>query len=71
MVILILLSVFVPLLRLVLLLEIGTYLLILLSAALNLALKKDDLSLIIGFPLAVATMHITWGSALLWSLIGR
>lgn len=71
MVILILLSIFVPLLRLVLLLEIGTYLLILLATALNLALKKDDLSLIIGFPLAVATMHITWGSALLWSLIAR
>jgi len=40
-------------------------------AGIHTALKKDDLSLIIGFPLAVATMHLSWGSALLWSLIAR
>jgi succinoglycan biosynthesis protein ExoA len=64
-------SIYIPALAWVLLLEVGIYAMILLAIGMNMALKKDDLSLIIGFPLAVATMHITWGSALLWSLIPR
>ncbi len=48
---------------------VGAYILVLLGAGAWLALKKGDLSLIIGFPMAVATMHLSWGSALLWSLI--
>jgi succinoglycan biosynthesis protein ExoA len=33
------------------------------------ALHKDP-ALLLGVPLAIATMHLTWGTALLWSLLG-
>ncbi len=62
---------FIPVFRWILLFEVGIYLLVLMAVALSLALKKADLSLIIGFPLAVATMHVSWGCALLWSIIHR
>lgn len=62
-------SLFISVFRWVLIFEIGSYLLVILAVGLKLALKKGDLSLIIGFPLAVATMHISWGFALLWSII--
>ena len=48
-----------------------TYLLILSITGFGLALKKGDLPMTLGFPLAVGTMHLTWGSALLWSLVAR
>jgi len=44
------------------------YLLVLALASLPLALKKKDLPLVIGVPLAIATMHITWGGGLLFSM---
>ena len=69
--ILALLSVFFPVVRWVLTLEIGLYLSILLLVGVYLVLKKRQLSLLAGFPLAVATMHTSWGSALLWSLLRR
>ena len=62
---------FIPVFRWILLFEVGIYLLVLMTVGLSLALKKADLSLIIGFPLAVATMHVSWGCALLWSIIHR
>ncbi len=62
---------FIPVFRWILLFEVGIYLLVLMAVGLSLALKKADLSLIIGFPLAVATMHVSWGCALLWSIIHR
>ncbi len=65
------LALFIPVFRWLLLFEIGIYLLVFLTVGLSLALKKDDLSLIIGFPLAVATMQVSWGCALLWSIIHR
>ena len=52
-------------------LELATYGLILLAAGIRLGLQKKDLALIFGVPLAIATMHISWGSAFLWSLIVR
>lgn len=64
-------SILFPSLILLLIIEIAIYLLVLMVAGIRTALKKDDLSLIIGFPLAVATMHLSWGGALLWSLIAR
>lgn len=62
---------FIPVFRWILLFEVGIYLLVLMAVGLSLALKKADLSLIIGFPLAVAMMHVSWGCALLWSIIHR
>jgi succinoglycan biosynthesis protein ExoA len=64
-------ALFIPVFRWILLFEVGIYLLVLMAVGLSLALKKADLSLIIGFPLAVATMHVSWGCALLWSITHR
>ncbi len=33
------------------------------------ALRRHDLALAVGFPLAIWTMHLSWGSAFLWSLM--
>jgi glycosyltransferase involved in cell wall biosynthesis len=68
-IILLVLSAFWAIVRMILMAALGVYLLILLSSGIQVALKKGDLSLIIGFPMAVATMHFSWGSALLWSLV--
>jgi hypothetical protein len=29
--------------------------------------KKRDLLMVVGVPLAIAAMHLAWGSAFLWS----
>jgi glycosyltransferase involved in cell wall biosynthesis len=52
-----------------LLLEVVSYLLILFSAGLREALEHKKVQLIIGIPLAIATMHISWGAAFIWSLV--
>jgi len=64
-------SILSPVFAPILLFLVAFYLLVLILAGLSTALSKRDLPLIIGFPLAVATMHLTWGSALLWSLLVR
>jgi succinoglycan biosynthesis protein ExoA len=66
-----LLSVFTSIARWMLILELGLYFAVLLIFGMYLGLKNRQLSLLIGFPLAVATMHVSWGSALLWSFIRR
>ena len=65
------LAVVLPVTGWVFVLELATYGLILLAAGIRLGLQKKDLALIFGVPLAIATMHISWGSAFLWSLIVR
>ena len=45
------------------------YTFILLLAGLQLALRKKDGFLVPGAPLAIATMHFSWGTAFLWGLI--
>jgi len=47
----------------------GVYSLILVLVGLQLTLKKKDLPLLLGVPLAIATMHITWGAGFLWSIL--
>jgi len=54
--------------RLLLSVESGMYLLVLLTAGCQVAIKKHDLGLIFFTPMAIAVMHITWGAGLLWSL---
>jgi len=51
--------------------ELIAYALILLLVGLQTAWKNHDLALVLGVPLAIATMHIAWGSAFLWSVIVR
>ncbi len=52
-----------------LLIEILVYLLALIAAGIQLAIKNRDLTLLWGVPLAIATMHFSWGTAFIWSMI--
>lgn len=47
----------------------GVYLFILSLAGLTKALQERQPALVIGLPLAIATMHLTWGTGFLWSMI--
>ena len=49
--------------------ELGVYAAALLAAGLHAAIKNRQPLLIFGLPLAIATMHFTWGAALLWGLL--
>ncbi len=52
--------------RLLLALQVGACALALLAAGLHVSLKRRDPALLVGFPLAVAVMHLSWGSGFLW-----
>ncbi len=52
-----------------LLIVAGLYVLILSLAGFQLALRKKDIALAPGVPLAIAAMHFSWGTAFLWGLI--
>ena len=62
-------ALFLPLMRWLLLFELGVYFLILAAGSIPVARKKRDLRFIIGVPLAIAVMHVAWGTGFLWSLI--
>lgn len=64
-----LLSPFWPPARWALGLETAIYVGVLLLFGLRTAVRKNDFTLIGGLPLAIATMHLSWGTALLWSLL--
>jgi hypothetical protein len=51
--------------------ELSAYALILLLTGIHSAWKYRDLALVLGVPLAIASMHLAWGSAFLWSIIVR
>lgn len=69
MVILLILSLLLPIAGWLLVIMIGIYSLTLLGAGLIKSIQIRDMSYILGLPLAIATMHLSWGSAFLWSLI--
>jgi cellulose synthase/poly-beta-1,6-N-acetylglucosamine synthase-like glycosyltransferase len=52
-----------------LLIETLVYGLVLLLAGLQVAIRHRDLRLLIGVPLAIFTMHFSWGLAFIWSLM--
>lgn len=58
-----------PMLLWVLLIEMVSYLLILIVAALRKAQTQKRMQLIVGIPLAIATMHTAWGAAFLFSAL--
>jgi succinoglycan biosynthesis protein ExoA len=60
-----------PLVAWIFMIELASYVFILLLFGVQMGLKKIDIGLIFGVPLAIASMHLTWGSAFLWSLIFR
>jgi hypothetical protein len=45
------------------------YGLVLLLAGFQLAFRHKDPAMALGVPLAIATMHFSWGAGFLWSLI--
>lgn len=49
----------------------GFYLLLLLVAALHMAFKKGDILLLIGIPLAIMTMHFSWGAGFIVGALNR
>lgn len=63
-----LLSLFLPLARGILASVVVLYVLALLVAGLQLTFRTRQLSTLIGVPLAICTMHLSWGGAFLWSI---
>ena len=57
--------------RFLLLFAVMVYLLVLWMGALPAAVQKKDLSLMVGVPLAIATMHLSWGGGFLFSLVRK
>ena len=70
-ILLVILEVFLPVFRIILGAEILIYLLTLVFAGVIASIKRREISLIIGLPLAIATMHVNWGCGFLWSMIKR
>lgn len=49
--------------------EIVCYFLVLVLAGVHAALKHRKPSLLLGLPLAISAMHVSWGSGFLWSML--
>jgi GT2 family glycosyltransferase len=62
-------SLVLPLARVLFVFEILLYLSILTLAGLYAALNQRRSHLIVGLPLSIAVMHISWGSGFLWSIL--
>jgi hypothetical protein len=63
------LSIWFPLARTLLIVEITLYAMVLAFAGLQTSILNRNLTYLLGVPLAIATMHFSWGTAFLWSLI--
>jgi len=63
------LSPFFVVARWLLVIELVIYCLTILLAGIQSAARKHDWVLILSVPLAITTMHISWGGAFLWSMI--
>lgn len=48
----------------------GVYLLILLIVGIHMAIKKSDILMVIGIPLAIMTMHFSWGAGFIAGAFG-
>ena len=66
---LLLLSIWFSIARFLLLFEVLVYLGVLVIAATQLAVRQKAPSYLIGAPLAITTMHFSWASGFLWSLV--
>jgi hypothetical protein len=56
-------ALFFPIARIFLAIYIGVYGLVTLGFGILEALRKRDLGLVVGFPIALWTMHLSWGTA--------
>jgi len=68
-IVLVLLSIFWPPARVGLIVEAGLYIFILLLAGLRLARQRKDARFIVGIPLSIAAMHLSWGGGFLVSVV--
>ena len=50
-------------------LQVGGYAVALLAAGAQAAFRRRDLPLLLSVPLAIATMHLSWGAGLLWGML--
>ena len=66
---LLLLSGFMSLARVLLVVELALYFSLLILAGFQAARRERAASLILGLPLAIAAMHLSWGSGFLWSML--
>lgn len=64
-----LLGIGVPLARGTLMVVLSVYAFTLLAVGAQVAFKRRDFPLVFGVPVAIATMHLCWGTALLWSTL--
>jgi glycosyltransferase involved in cell wall biosynthesis len=63
------LSMFIPLARILLAAELLLYFSIMILAGIQAAFQRRSAYLILGLPLAIAGMHLAWGTGLLWSIL--
>jgi succinoglycan biosynthesis protein ExoA len=63
------LSIFIPLARVLLAGELFLYFSIMILAGCYAAIRRKNAYLIPGLPLAIAAMHLSWGSGFLWSIL--
>jgi len=55
--------------RLLLAVQLGAYLFVTFFAGLLESIRRKDMGLILGFPPAIWTMHFSWGTGFLWSVL--
>jgi succinoglycan biosynthesis protein ExoA len=65
---LMILSIFIPFAKLLLIVELLLYLFIMILTGLHAAIRQRKAYLILGLPLAIMAMHISWGAGFLWSI---
>jgi cellulose synthase/poly-beta-1,6-N-acetylglucosamine synthase-like glycosyltransferase len=63
------LSMFMPLAFVVLLVEAGLYLSIMTLAGVRAAVRRQSPFLLLGLPLTIPVMHLSWGGGFLWSIL--
>ena len=57
--------------RLLLAIIVILYTMVIIGIGIQMSLKHKNISIAIGFPLATATIHLSWGTAFLWGLIAK
>lgn len=55
--------------QLLLAIELSLYLILLFGIGVQVVIKNKDIRLLLTTPVVVATMHLAWGSAFIWSII--
>ena len=63
------LAAFLPIFRILLAVELILYCITLVAAGVHASIRQKKAFLAIGLPVAIATMHITWGAGFLWCMI--